>query len=566
MAPPLDNLGSYELLRPLGAGGMAETFVAIRRGPAGFEQRVCLKRILPGCAADPLFVELFLDEARLLARLQCRNIVHVYDFGETNGTYYMSLELVDGVDLEALLRALHARGVRMPPSVALYVVGELLSALSYAHTLEIDGEAQHIVHRDISPSNILISKNGEVKLTDFGIAKARGRSHRTQTGHTKGKVAYMSPEQMRAEPLDGRSDLFAVGVVLFELLTGTHPFDANTDFALQLNIMQGKRPPLHELLPDAPEPIARLVDALLATDAAQRPASAADAMALIPPIEAPFVLQRELQRLVALREGPSDRPSEAVSLPHASPSARPPFGASSDAATPRAPMTAPAGEPAQLASARQTTATQARVSRFRPALWVALTLVVLALGYAVGRQRSSHADTVDPAAGKAERAAGAPLPAAPAALPGPSSAAERAPEAAAPVGREPPAVAPSASSTALALPPPLPEREGTRERSRAERHKGKKSERASLPVAEADDARPGEGEASSFVSATRPPATEGAAHAPREATTPSAARAPSDARVIIQAPRPDDNGRPAPERKAYVTPSGRVVLPAPPLP
>jgi serine/threonine protein kinase len=193
MTRPLGNLGAYELLRPLGAGGMAETFVAVRRGPAGFEQRVCLKRILPGCAADPTFVELFLDEARLLARLQCRNIVHVYDFGETEGTYYMALELVEGMDLEGLLKALRARNQRMSPSVALYVTGEVLAALSYAHTLEIDGEPQHIVHRDISPSNILISKNGEVKLTDFGIAKARGRTHRTQTGHTKGKIAYMSP-------------------------------------------------------------------------------------------------------------------------------------------------------------------------------------------------------------------------------------------------------------------------------------------------------------------------------------------------------------------------------------
>ncbi|MET0344266.1 MAG: protein kinase [Polyangiales bacterium] len=293
-----EHVGPYQLVRPLGAGGMAETFLAVRRGPAGFEQKVCLKRILPGRAADPVFVELFLDEARLLARLQCQSITHVLDFGEADGCYYMALELVDGVDLDGLLVSLRERGLRMPQEVALYIVSELLSALSYAHGLVIDGVPQHIVHRDISPSNILISKQGEVKLTDFGIAKAAGRTHRTVAGQTKGKIAYMSPEQVRAEELDGRSDLFALGVVLFELLTGTHPFDATTDFALQVNIMSGKRHALRELLPNADPRVAALLDALLAPNRDDRPASADAAHAMLPPLTATFSLQRALQQLL----------------------------------------------------------------------------------------------------------------------------------------------------------------------------------------------------------------------------------------------------------------------------
>lgn len=294
-----EHVGPYQLLHPLGVGGMAETFLAVRRGPQGFEKRVCLKRILTERGADPTFVELFLDEARLLARLSCRNITQVHEFGEVDGRYYMALELVDGVDLDKLLKALAERGERMPLEVALYVTGELLSALSYAHELTIDGVPQQIVHRDISPSNILLSKQGEVKLTDFGIAKARGRMHRTETGHTKGKVAYMSPEQVRAEDVDARSDLFAIGVVLFEMLTGAHPFEGNTDFAVQVNIVAGRRRSLTELLPDAPPSVRYLVDVLLAQDRSARPASANDALSLLPAVTSTFSVARMLAQLVA---------------------------------------------------------------------------------------------------------------------------------------------------------------------------------------------------------------------------------------------------------------------------
>ncbi|MET0342373.1 MAG: serine/threonine-protein kinase [Polyangiales bacterium] len=278
---PIQRVGPYELLYPLGAGGMAETFVAMRRGPAGFEQRVCLKRILPNRANDPRFVELFLDEARLLARMRRANVVQVYDFGECSGTYYMALELVEGADLDALLSTHTPPHAPLPIDAAMYLAAELLAALDYAHTLSLDGQPQHIIHRDVSPSNILVSAHGEVKLTDFGIAKARGRTHKTRTGHTKGKPAYMSPEQVRGDALDQRTDLFSAGVVLYQALTGEHPFDASTDLTLLNNILAGQRRSLRAFSADIPVELVALVDALLEVQPARRPESASEALAYI---------------------------------------------------------------------------------------------------------------------------------------------------------------------------------------------------------------------------------------------------------------------------------------------
>ena len=573
MTRPGEQLGAYELLRPLGAGGMAETFVAVRRGPAGFEQRVCLKRILPGCAADPVFVELFLDEARLLARLQCRNIVHVHDFGEIDGTYYMALELIDGVDLEGLLTSLRGRGLRMPEPVALYITTEILTALSYAHTLEIDGELQQIVHRDISPSNILLSKTGEVKLTDFGIAKARGRAHRTQAGHTKGKIAYMSPEQMRAEELDGRSDLFAVGVVLFELLTSAHPFDANTDYALQVNIMTGKRRPLRELLPSASTKVAALVDALLATDRENRPASAADAIALMPPLDSSFALQRQLETLVRQRAGSAgDAPSSASDL-RAGAEPRAPSGSTPTGPRPQLGNAESKGasQPPGARSAvtaRGTTAGSGAKQKRSPARWLALVaLVLLGMGLAVAlARRAELAQTFAPPPSSPGTATvdHAP-PQIPSATPAPSAPHARHPESAVPAARTEPI--PRGEAEPELDPGSVNARPEAHEAQRAHAHRhGERSRRKVASEAE-QELLPAQKE-----SASEPvPEPNAAARAPAQAqVNPAApiqgtpAAAPANAHVVIPAPRtPDD--RPAPTRAPYVTPSGRVVLPAPPL-
>ncbi len=223
------RIGPYEVQRRLGVGGMAETLIAVRRGPGGFEQRVCLKRVLPAYAEDESFREAFLDEARLVARLRHTNIVQVYDFGRAGDSWYLALELIDGLDMQELLEALAARGERLPLDVLMLVAMELGHALDYAHRLAIGGAPAHVVHRDLSPSNVLLSTSGEVKLADFGIAKASTRTHHTATGIVKGKAPYMSPEQAQAQPVDGRTDLFALGVILYESLAGRRPFDGATD-------------------------------------------------------------------------------------------------------------------------------------------------------------------------------------------------------------------------------------------------------------------------------------------------------------------------------------------------
>ncbi|TNF63262.1 MAG: serine/threonine protein kinase [Deltaproteobacteria bacterium] len=172
-----ERFGDYELVERLGVGGMAETFLAIRRGPGGFQQRVCLKRILPTFVNESGFVEMFVREARLSALLHHGHIARVLDFGITNGTHYLTLELIEGTDLRVLLRHLGKRGESLDPGLTSYLAHALASALDFAHTADEDGNAAGIIHRDVSPSNVLLSEAGEVKLADFGIAKATNLQH-----------------------------------------------------------------------------------------------------------------------------------------------------------------------------------------------------------------------------------------------------------------------------------------------------------------------------------------------------------------------------------------------------
>jgi serine/threonine-protein kinase len=213
--------GPYELVRQLGVGGMAEVYVARARSVAGFEKIVALKTIHTRFSTDPEFTQLLVDEANITAQLSHRNIVQVIDLGQVDGTHYMAMEYVDGLDLGRLLTTARERKLLCSPRVAAFVAREIADGLEHAHKKNgPDGKPLRIVHRDISPPNVLVSTAGEVKITDFGIAKASLRASKTGTGVVKGKYAYMAPEQAKALSVDHRADLFALGCVLYELATG----------------------------------------------------------------------------------------------------------------------------------------------------------------------------------------------------------------------------------------------------------------------------------------------------------------------------------------------------------
>lgn len=323
------DFGPYRLVRRLGVGGMAQTFEAIRQGPSGFSQRVCLKLVLPYFREDKTFVELFEREAKLAARLRHSNIVGVIDFGNIDGTLYMALELVDGVDLQVLLDAQDRK--RLPDDHVLLIGRELARALEHAHDPPPgSGEsgASAIIHRDISPSNVMISRHGEVMLTDFGVAKAVTDTWGKQS-NIKGKIPYMSPEHLMGETLDGRSDLFSVGVVLFEALTGQRPYAGANEPATIMAALEGRHVPLAELAPDAAPSLRKVIEDLIHPDREMRPASAAILVEMLDELAPPPRVRRELGAMVAQtptaedervdtgvkRTGPSD--AEVQKLPFA---------------------------------------------------------------------------------------------------------------------------------------------------------------------------------------------------------------------------------------------------------
>ena len=215
-----DQFGQYEVLERIASGGMAELSKARRSGVEGFQKIVAIKKILPHLADNDEFITMFADEAKLAAQLNHPNIVHIFDLGKIEaGGYFIAMEFVDGRDLRSLLQSARDFGTPLPVPLAVYIASKIAAALDYAHRRR-DGEGRelNIVHRDVSPANILISYEGDIKLCDFGIAKAASKASETQSGALKGKVQYMSPEQAWGRPLDRRSDIFSLGCVLFEML------------------------------------------------------------------------------------------------------------------------------------------------------------------------------------------------------------------------------------------------------------------------------------------------------------------------------------------------------------
>ena len=266
------QLGKYTLIRKLATGGMAEVFLAKAAGPMGFEKTLVVKRILPHLAEDPAFVEMFLSEAKLAAQLNHPNIVQIFDFGEADDAYFLAMEFIDGPNLRVLLKRASQQGVALPPAVCARLIATACEGLAFAHDFADPGtgELLGLIHRDISPDNVLVSRQGAVKVVDFGIAKAAGQSHKSQSGVIKGKLAYMPPEQIRAKQLDRRVDVYALGVVLYELLTGSKPFEATTDASLMQAILFEPLVPVAERRADLPEQLQRILEKALSKDREQR--------------------------------------------------------------------------------------------------------------------------------------------------------------------------------------------------------------------------------------------------------------------------------------------------------
>jgi serine/threonine protein kinase len=251
--------GRYKIIRRVADGGMAEIFLATQLGRDGFAKPVILKRIHSTIYADPQFRNMFVDEAHISMSLSHSNIAQVLDLGFSAGRYFLVLELVDGWDLGRVLHRTAAAGVRLPRELALHVTAEVCRALAYAHSKTDGEEPLGIVHRDVSPHNILLSEQGEVKLTDFGIAKAMNKREHTGTGVVKGKVAFMSPEQAMGKPIDQRSDLFALGTVLYLLVTRVRPFEGPSDLETLLRVQKGDFRAPQEAAPDLPPEVAAVV-------------------------------------------------------------------------------------------------------------------------------------------------------------------------------------------------------------------------------------------------------------------------------------------------------------------
>ena len=245
-----ERFGNYVLLKKIGRGGMAELFLARQVGVAGFERVLAIKRILPHLTEDPEFVEMFVNEAKIAAQITHPNVVQIYDFGTVTGTYYIAMEYVMGKSLAAVLSTGKERGQWIPPHQAVQITARIASGLDHAHRGQtMSGEPLGIIHRDISPQNILLGYNGDIKLVDFGIAKAASSSTHTQTGMIKGKLAYLSPEQAWGKPVDHRADVFSLGIVLHEMLTGQRLFKAENEIATLERVRTATVPPPSSLNP-----------------------------------------------------------------------------------------------------------------------------------------------------------------------------------------------------------------------------------------------------------------------------------------------------------------------------
>ncbi len=271
-AAKLTSLGKYSLIASLGQGGMAKVYLALMAGPAGFNKLLVIKALRDDMhSSSEEFVDMFLDEARLAARLSHPNIVQTYEVGESDGRYFIAMEYLEGQSLRTIQRRLSPAG--LPLDEELRVLAETAHGLHYAHGLKaFNGERLNVVHRDVSPQNVFLNYDGQVKLLDFGIAKTQDAEHLTKVGVIKGKIDYIAPEQIRGEPVDARADIFALGTMMWEAITSRR-FAGGPKVADVTKIhsrVTGAEPKLREVSPDVPEVLAAICDRAIALDPADR--------------------------------------------------------------------------------------------------------------------------------------------------------------------------------------------------------------------------------------------------------------------------------------------------------
>ena len=267
----------YTLLQPIAKGGMGEVFLAQMTGAGGFEKLIIIKKILPDLAKEKDFVDRFLAEAKILVHLHHGSIAQILDMGVEDGSYYIAMEFVDGKDLRKILQRAKERKTKVPVGLALHIIIRILDALAYAHRKTLnDGSELNLVHRDVSPQNILVSYEGDVKLIDFGLAKSsESQKQKTRAGMVVGKIFYMSPEQTVDENVDRRCDLYAAGICLYEMLAGKNPFDTG-ESALMLmhHVANPEIPSIKTVCPDIPDALDTVLQKAIEPDPDDRFASA----------------------------------------------------------------------------------------------------------------------------------------------------------------------------------------------------------------------------------------------------------------------------------------------------
>ena len=319
--------GQYELIEPIATGGMAEVYRARMRGVEGFQKIVAIKRILPHLTDNQEFLTMFVDEAKLAAQLQHPNIVQIYDLGKIERSYYIAMEYVDGRDLRSILRTLEEKQARLPLGLAMFITSRLAAGLDYAHHKhDLQGTAMALVHRDVSPQNVLISYDGDIKLCDFGIAKAASKASHTRSGALKGKLQYMSPEQAWGKDIDSRSDIFSVGLVLYEMLTGRKGFAGDSELSILEQVRSPRLIPPRELDPAIPPEVERVVMRALKENPEDRYQTAAELasdlgniLQVIRPTPGAAELGAFLSELVG-----HERPVSATAVPASRPAVTPP--------------------------------------------------------------------------------------------------------------------------------------------------------------------------------------------------------------------------------------------------